>query len=166
MAPLCTGPPTPGSNDCGSKKDFKPILIGAVDALRQFVERGRTMAENIVPSTSCSEQNRLQTAESYMQLRMAGNKQKLLGLVSDDIELQSSRDGSFVGKQQFSSYLDSVKPTGTWKNATWNKDGNRAEILGNVRIFMVNIGVIAHMKFNNSGRINRIYVGTKSKSSK
>lgn len=99
-------------------------------------------------------------------MRMAGNNEKLLNLVSDDIQLLSSRDGTFVGKDQFSDYLDKVKPTGTWENATWNDDIDRAQILGRVKFLVVNVGVVAHMGFDKSDKINRIYVGTRSKSPK
>lgn len=97
---------------------------------------------------------------------MSGNNEKLLSLVSDDVQLQSSRDGTYVGKDQFSHYLDKVKPTGTWENATWNEEIERAQILGTVRFLMVNVGVVAHMGFDKSDKINRIYVGTRSKSPK
>ncbi|KAI0563075.1 NTF2-like protein [Gracilaria domingensis] len=142
------------------------MVMAAVDAIRDLLDRGRETADNITSSVSARERRQLQLAESYIQLRMAGNNQKLLNLVSEDVELQSSRDGKFVGKQQFENYLSKVKPTGIWQNATWNNAINRAEILGNVKILMVNVGVVAHMGFNKSGKIDRIYVGTRSKSPK
>ncbi|PXF48562.1 hypothetical protein BWQ96_01731 [Gracilariopsis chorda] len=165
MPRVCTG--IASSSDCDTAKPTKPIAAVAMDAFRQFLDRGKEAAQTVsAPMTTSRERRRLQAAESYIQMRMAGNNEKLLNLVSDDIQLLSSRDGTFVGKDQFSDYLDKVKPTGTWENATWNDDIDRAQILGRVKFLVVNVGVVAHMGFDKSDKINRIYVGTRSKSPK
>lgn len=101
-----------------------------------------------------------------MSARLAGRTDEVLRLVSDDVRLESSRDGRFQGRHQFRRYLEKVKPTGTWKQATWNSAIGKAEVLGNVRILMVNVGVVAHMGFNRAGKINDIYVGTRRRSQK
>lgn len=98
-----------------------------------------------------------------MAARLAGRTDDVMRLVTNDVLLESSRDGSVAGKEQFRKYLGRVKPTGTWKRATWNRTVGKAEILGNVRILMVNVGVIAHFGFDRAGKINRIYVGTRRK---
>ncbi|CAN8073174.1 unnamed protein product [Agarophyton chilense] len=164
MPRICTG--ASSASNCDTDKPTKPIVITAVDAIRDLLDRGRKMGSNLPSPILSGEHRHLRVAESYMQLRMAGSNQELLNLVSEDIELQSSRDGKFVGKQQFQGYLTKVKPTGTWQNATWNNAVDRAEILGNVKILLINVGVVAHMGFDRSGKINRIYVGTRSRSPK
>lgn len=142
------------------------MVLAAVDAVRNFV-KSRQLGKGVslpvaVPGTS-TERRRLEAAERYIAARVAGRNDEVLSLVTDDVELTSSRDGKVVGKNQFRSYLSKVKPSGIWKAATWNRAIGKAEILGNVKILMVNVGVVAHFGFNRSGKINRISVGTRRK---
>lgn len=106
---------------------------------------------------------RVKIAERYIQARLAGRTSEILGLVSDDIRLESSRDGTFVGKKAFEKYLTKAKATGTWKQPTWNTKRNMAEITGHINILMVKIGVVAYLGFNRRGKINNISVGTKKR---
>lgn len=144
-------------------------MLAAVSAVRNFLRERQghtTTSETGIGSVGAGallERRRLHAAERYMSARMAGRNEDVLRLVAEDIELESSRDGRFAGKEAFRRYLGKVKATGTWKAATWNRAIGKAEILGNVRILMVNIGVVAHLGFNRAGKINRIYVGTRRK---
>lgn len=99
-------------------------------------------------------------AQRYMKLRIQGNVDDILKLVSDDVVLKSSRDGEFRGKAQFEKYVRTVKPTGSWQNASWNDEKKRAEIRGLVRILRIPVAVVAHFGFNRSGQIDSIVVGT------
>lgn len=62
---------------------------------------------------------------------------ELLDLVSEDVVLDSSRDGHFEGRPSFEAYVRRVKPTGRWQQAYWNTAANRAEVIGIVKVLMV-----------------------------
>ena len=165
---LCKGRPTP-QRPCNNDPSAKPRFMAAIHSVRDFIlERDAfgpksRVAKLASPPGNGRQQRRVQTAERYMAARLAGQTDEVLRLVTDDVELESSRDGKVAGKDRFKGYLTRVKPTGTWKRATWNTAMGKAEILGNVKILMVNVGVIAHFGFNRSGKINQIYVGTRRK---
>lgn len=162
MPLLCSGPPSSGAS-CGDEPRPKPGILAAVDSVRNFLrERQAVSAPKRTESAgNVAQRRRVEMAERYMTARLAGRTDDVLRLVTNDVLLESSRDGRFAGKEQFRKYLGRVKPTGRWKSATWNRAMGKAEILGNVRILMVNIGVIAHFGFDRAGKINRIYVGTR-----
>lgn len=168
MPLLCSGRPT-STRPCNDETRPKPVFLAAVDTVRNFLrERQAVVAVSGTGKLGDSangivHRRRIQTAESYMAARLAGRTDDVLRLVADDVLLESSRDGKVSGKEHFRNYLGRVKPTGTWKKATWNRSIGKAEVLGNVKILMVNIGVIAHFGFDRAGKINRIYVGTRKK---
>lgn len=96
-----------------------------------------------------------------MQLRKAGRVEELLRLVSDDVVLESSRDGRHAGRDGLERYVRRVKPVGRWEKAAWNEEMGRAEIKGLVKILVVSVNVTAHFGFDRRGKINQIYVGTR-----
>lgn len=114
-------------------------------------------------SVSNAEQQKVQSAERYMAARLSGRNEEVLRLVADDVVLQSSRDGRVAGKHSFRDYIARVKPSGTWRKPTWNRSLNVAEVMGNVRILMLNVPVVAHFTFNSHGKIARINIGTRRK---
>jgi hypothetical protein len=103
----------------------------------------------------------VRVAQQYMVYRQQGRVEELLRLVSDDVALDSSRDGRYHGKGELEQYFRRIKPRGMWEPATWNARERRAEIHGVVRILRWNVKVLAHFGFNGKGEINRIYVGVK-----
>lgn len=115
------------------------------------------------PAKSYAVRRRLRTAESYMSARLAGRNADILPLIADSIVLVSSRDGQVRGKPDFERYLSRVKASGTWRKPTWNATISRAQVLGNVRILMLNVGVVAHFGFDRAGRIDRIDITTRRK---
>ena len=140
------------------------MIQTAMDSLSSFLgDVQKKPLSNLSNPSSRAQTRHVETAEKYMSARLAGRNDEILRLVSDDVKLESSRDGTVVGADNFSSYLSRVKPTGNWKPATWNKAMGKAEVQGNVRILMINVPVIAHFGFNRGGKINQIYVGTKKK---
>lgn len=141
------------------------MMVSAVEAFRNFVGdfQEKRLSSPPINSLSRLENRRLQTAEQYMSARLQGRNEDVLRLVTDDVLLNSSREGMVVGASDFSSYLSRVKPTGTWKAATWNKSIGKAEILGNVKILMISVPVIAHFGFDRGAKISQIYVGTRRK---
>lgn len=165
MAAVCSGRPTRGQQ-CDAKPARNPVVLAAVDAVRNFLARTSTPTKSANARVSTQQLRRVAVAEKYIAARLAGRNDDVLKLVSEDIELRSSRDGTHAGKRAFSQYLQRVKPTGTWKPATWNRAIDKAEILGNVKILMLNVGVVAHLAFDRRGKINRIYVGTRGKAQK
>lgn len=171
MPLLCRGRPKPHQR-CDDESTPKPGFLAAVDSVRSFLlERqafGTTPAAAKPPSPTGNivQRRRVQTADRYMAARLAGRTDEVLRLVTNDVQLESSRDGKITGKDSFKQYLARVKPTGMWKRATWNRAMGKAEVLGNVKILMVNVGVIAHFGFDRSGKINQVYVGTRKKAQK
>lgn len=159
MPAVCSGPPQDG-HACGAAPAPPQAVVAALTAVLDFVRRPRRPAPLDAP-VGPVQRRRVAAAERYMSARLAGRNDDVLRLVADDVQLESSRDGRVAGKEQFKSYLGRVKPTGTWKPATWNRAIGKAEILGNVKILMVNVGVVAHLSFNRAGKISRIYVGTR-----
>lgn len=127
---------------------------------RRFAN-SNTSINNI--STSLNQNRRVQSAENYMEARLAGRNDDVLKLVADDVILQSSRDGRVEGKQKLRDYITRVKATGSWKKPTWNNSLGVAEVLGNVRILMLSIPVVARFTFNGHGKISRISIGTRRK---
>lgn len=164
MTAICSGRPTP-DNPCfdRSQNRVTPSLLAVLKTVRNFLFQ-RPNSPILAPSLGHGTQReQVELAQRYMSARLAGRTEEVLRLVSDDVRLESSRDGKVEGREQFRKYLTRVKPIGTWKAATWNREIGKAEILGSVRIFLVNISVVARMGFNRAGKINEIYVGTRGK---
>jgi hypothetical protein len=88
-------------------------------------------------SSATRTKRRVRAAQQYMEWRKEGRVKEVLGLVSENIVLESSRDGRVSGRSKFEEYLRNVKPTGTWAPATWNSEKSRPEICGTVKILMV-----------------------------
>jgi len=109
------------------------------------------------------ERSMVRKADEYMAARLSGSTQKVLNLVSPDIRLTSSRDGTVSGIGAFRDYLGRIPPTGKWQSAQWNREKQRAEIRGLVKFVLVPVKVVAHFGFDRRGKINNIYVGTKKK---
>lgn len=106
----------------------------------------------------------VQSAQRYMDARLAGHHDDVLQLVADNVVLTSSRDGRFDGKKSLREYMQRVKASGTWRRATWNDQLGVAQVEGRVRILMLNVAVMAHFGFDPaSGKISRISIGTKKK---
>lgn len=110
---------------------------------------------------SGAQRRRVRFAERYMAARIAGRHDDVLRLVSDDVVLRSSRDGRIEGKTGLRDYLLRVKPVGVWRKPTWNDAIGVAQVVGNVRILMVNVGVVAHFGFDRQNKITRIDISTK-----
>lgn len=167
MTGICSGRPTP-DNPCFDSSKSRPVpsVLTVLQAVRDFLLQRRNspiLASSFGPNV---QHQRVELAQRYMSARLAGRTEEILELVSDDVRLESSRDGKLEGREQFRKYLTRVKPVGTWKAATWNREIGRAEILGSVKILLVNVGVVARMGFNKAGQINEIYVGTRGKAKK
>lgn len=167
MAALCQTRMVDG--ECPSttpKINFNVLAV--VQTIRNFIDerRGSTMKISVPTRQRNMEKGRIEAAQKYMTARLAGKHEDVLRLVTDDIQLESSRDGRVVGKKQFKVYLQKAKPTGTWEAARWNGAIGKAEIRGRVKILMVRVGVIAHFGFDRNGKINQIYVGTQRKLNK
>ena len=143
-------------------------ILAVVQVIRNFIDerKGSTMKMSVPTLQRNMEKGRIQAAQKYMTARLAGKHEDVLRLVTDDIQLESSRDGRVVGKKQFKAYLQKAKPTGTWEAARWNYAIGKAEIRGRVKILMVRVGVIAHFGFDRHGKINQIYVGTQRRANK
>lgn len=106
----------------------------------------------------------VQSAQRYMDARLAGRHDDVLQLVADNVVLTSSRDGRFDGKNRLREYMQRVKASGTWRKATWNDQLGVAQVEGRVRILMLNVAVMAHFGIDPaSGKISRIRIGTKKK---
>ena len=170
MPAICSGPP--GSDGCSTTppSTAKSAVTAAVEAFRTFVwdfreKKGSQPSPGFSMRPVSTEAKRVRKAQDYMTARLEQRNEDVVNLVSDDIELVSSRDGRIVGKSHFRDYIGRVKPTGTWKPAAWNESIGKAEILGTVRILMINVGVVAHFGFDRTDKINQIYVGTRKKAS-
>lgn len=98
-----------------------------------------------------------------MSARLSGRNEDVLRLVSEDVVLKSSRDGLVSGKNDLRDYLARVKPVGVWRKATWNRAIGVAQVIGNVRILMVSVGVVANFGFNRCGKISHIEISTRRK---
>lgn len=166
MTGMCSGRPT-ADNPCvdNSSNGIPPPIRAAINTVRNFMLQRRNAAPLALSISSNTQKQRVELAQRYMSARLAGRTEEVLKLVSDDVRLESSRDGKVEGREEFRKYLTKVKPTGIWRAATWNRTIGKAEILGSVRILMINVGVVARMGFNKAGKINEIYVGTRGKAS-
>jgi ketosteroid isomerase-like protein len=95
-------------------------------------------------------------AAQYMKARLAEDKQTLLGLVSDDVTLISSRDGTHQGKEAFAKYLEAVKPTGKWEDPVL--EGDQVVVKGSVTILFIPWSVASYFTFNEEGKITKIEI--------
>lgn len=102
-------------------------------------------------------------ARRYMALRQASDVEGVLGLVSPEVVLRSSRDGTVRGRGPFEAYLRRVRPVGRWGEPTWNAERRRAEVAGVLKVVMVSVAVTAHFSLDRRGKIDSIYVGTTGK---
>lgn len=142
------------------------MIVAAVKGIVNFLNQHKrqtvfSMAD--LSSIMQTEGRHLKVAENYISARIARQNDEVLKLVSNDVKLVSARDGTYEGKVNFREYLDKVKPTGSWKPATWNESLGKAEVLGTVRFLMINVGVLARFGFDTSGKIKEIHVGQRHK---
>jgi hypothetical protein len=105
----------------------------------------------------------VRAARQYMAERQAGRLEGVLGLVSDGVELRSSRDGWVRGRKEFEAYVRRVRPVGRWGEPEWNAARRRAEVRGVLKVVMVSVAVTAHFRVDRFGKIDQIYVGTAGK---
>lgn len=155
---LCVGRPRPGV-ECATA-GARPLggLLAPIAALVSG-ERARAKSTGAVPGRR--ERTLVKRADAYIAARLAGRNEEVLGLLSDNVKLTSSRDGVFAGKLDFRKYLLRVPPTGVWQRAFWNFERERAEVRGKVKVLVLPIDIVARFGFDRRGRINDIYVGTK-----
>lgn len=119
---------------------------------------------NVAGPSRKTQSSFIESTERYMTARMAGRHDDVLRLVTDDVVLDSSRDGRVEGKRKFGDYLRRVKACGTWQKAEWNDLLGVTQIEGKVKILMLNVNVMARFGFDHrSGKIQNITIGTKKK---
>ena len=161
---LCQNRPTPG-NDCTTANavpDISTTIRGTITSIVTFVSTRLAQSTNgEQDKIGRRETGYIQTANRYINARLANEHKQILNLITSDIRLTSSRDGQYRGRDEFLRYLSKVPPTGKWSKATWNVHTKQAEVRGIVRVVFVNINVIARFGFDNRGKIRDIYVGTK-----
>lgn len=155
---LCAGPPAPGE-DCNKTGGSVDVLAHLERVVAHFTARFARSNGNGDGSLGWREVKALKAADRYIAARLAGKASDILALVSSDVTLTSSRDGSYVGRKAFEGYLEKVPPTGKWERAEWNKPLKRAEVRGMVKVVFVPVPVLAHFTFDKRGLINAIYVG-------
>lgn len=103
--------------------------------------------------------SKIQTVEAYLNARTANEIGKCLTLVTDDVVMVSSRDGTFKGREQFEKYLKKTQPSGTFQEPVLN--GDEVDVVGTVKLIGFEVGVKAHFKFEDE-QISKIVL-TKSK---
>eukprot|EP00899_Mesostigma_viride_P022268 jgi/Mesvir1/3225/Mv16373-RA.1 len=103
--------------------------------------------------------DKIELTKVYFKRRLSGDNAGVLELVADNVTLESSRDGKYVGKDEMAKYLEKVKPTGQWGDPA--DDGeNKTVVKGHVKLLFVPIGVISHFQFNPAdGKIVDIKIG-------
>jgi len=97
---------------------------------------------------------KLTTAKKYFEYRMKGKNEEILHLVTDDIFLESERDGKYRGKEEFKRYLNEIKPTGAWGEPVAKEE--TVVIPGTVRYLMMNWNVLGTCTFDENNLINEI----------
>ncbi|ELR24868.1 uncharacterized protein ACA1_175430 [Acanthamoeba castellanii str. Neff] len=95
-------------------------------------------------------------ASQYIKARLAEDNDTVLSLVTDDIVLVSQRDGTHEGKEAFTKYLKSVKPTGKWQDPVL--EGDQVVIKGTVTVIFINWSVASFLDFNDDGKITKIEI--------
>ena len=99
-------------------------------------------------------ETKLTIAKQYFAYRMQEKNTELLQLVADDILLESERDGTYRGREEFKKYLDSIKPSGTWGEPV--VQGENVVIPGKIRFLMMDWNVLGTCSFNKDNLINHI----------
>jgi hypothetical protein len=66
------------------------------------------------------------------------------------------RDGTHEGKEAFTKYLKSVKPTGKWQDPVL--EGDQVVIKGTVTVMFINWSVASFLDFNDDGKITKIEI--------
>eukprot|EP01089_Gocevia_fonbrunei_P018762 TRINITY_DN643_c0_g1_i1.p1 TRINITY_DN643_c0_g1~~TRINITY_DN643_c0_g1_i1.p1 ORF type:complete len:121 (-),score=28.33 TRINITY_DN643_c0_g1_i1:44-361(-) len=98
--------------------------------------------------------DKVEIVKQYMKARMAEDHATLLSLVSDDVVVESSRDGKHEGKDAYTAYLKKIKPTGTWEDPV--ADGDQVLVKGKVTVMFIPWSVGSHFTFNSDGKISHI----------
>ena len=98
----------------------------------------------------------LDAADRYFDLRTANKIEEIFDydLFTNDIVIDSFRDGIKTCKEEVKTYLTSTQPRGTWQKAEVDTDG-KVVIKGNVWM-IITINIIARFYFNENGRGNKI----------
>lgn len=148
--------------------DFRSLIARTLGVLQGILQHQTNQATGRERSRSLDviEERRVEKAACYMSARLAGRNEDALRLVSDDVILRSSRDGTVHGKAELRQYFMRVKAIGTWGKPTWDRSIGVAQIAGNVRILMVNVAVLAQFGFDKQDRISRIDIAAGRKSKK
>ncbi|KAI9031506.1 hypothetical protein DFJ74DRAFT_702514 [Hyaloraphidium curvatum] len=99
----------------------------------------------------------LEVANAYFKCRLANDVNGALALVTDDVVLESSRDGKFSGKEELKKYLEKTPPTGTWDEAATLEDGHPV-IKGKVKFMFIPVSVKATFTIRD-GKVAHITIG-------
>ena len=100
--------------------------------------------------------DKIDVAKQYIKARLAEDIPTILGLVTDDIVLESQRDGTHTGKEAFEAYLKKTKPTGKWQDP--EADGDKVVIKGSVTVMFIPFSVISIFEFSSDGKISKIEI--------
>jgi len=99
-------------------------------------------------------ENCINVANQYIKFRLAGDHYKILNLCTEDVILDSERDGVYSGKTELFEYLTKIKPSGKWESAQL-LGTDKVSIQGIVSILWMDWKVIAIFSYDR-GKIKKI----------
>lgn len=105
---------------------------------------------------SLSADKKIELTKQYYDARLEGNIEKCLTFVSDDIYLDSERNGKFRGKIEFEKYLKDHPFEGTWGQPYM--ESLHVRIDGKVKMFFISVGVKFIVYFDNCGKISKAFI--------
>ena len=83
---------------------------------------------------------RLALVKKYLAHRLAKENDEVVKCVADSIVIESSRDGTFTGKDEVRAYLDKTAPSGTWNEPEVQDDGTVVQT-GSVTVMFMSTSV-------------------------
>lgn len=95
--------------------------------------------------------------EQYLHYRSTNNLPKLIALLSDNIVIESERDGVHSGKKEASKYYQEIKASGKWEQPVQTAY-NEVEVKGSVYVLFLTFGVKATFTFDDDNLIEKIVI--------
>eukprot|EP00123_Amoebidium_parasiticum_P021324 comp6548_c0_seq1/m.2319 comp6548_c0_seq1/g.2319 ORF comp6548_c0_seq1/g.2319 comp6548_c0_seq1/m.2319 type:complete len:108 (-) comp6548_c0_seq1:373-696(-) len=100
----------------------------------------------------------LSTAQQYMNHRLASQTDACLSFLTDDIVIETPREGTHTGKAAVREYLEKTKPNGTWEAPSFDAANGKVVIPGKVKVGFVGVSLLAAFDFEEGGKIKHIAI--------
>lgn len=97
------------------------------------------------------------TVKEYGKHRLASDFESIFKLCSENITIESERDGKFVGKEQVLNYFEKVSPQGSWQEPR-ALSSTCVAVQGTVSVLFINVSVVAYYEFDSSGKIKKVQI--------